>query len=206
VQCITDAPRRSQNANLLRLNTIMEDKDMKLITPEYAEVLAWEHANTPGKWGQTARMYVSTIVKHSAEETDWLDYGAGSGGLNQAVQELYPNTYTITEYEPSRPDTVAPDPKPYVACIDVLEHIEPGLLHNVLKDLARVTVNRGYFTISCRKAAKILKDGRNAHLIVENHQWWKDVMSQYFTILEEEYEPSDMNFRIVVSPRELNFV
>jgi len=184
----------------------MEDKDMKLITPEYAEVLAWEHANTPGKWGQTARMYVSTIVKHSAEETDWLDYGAGSGGLNQAVQELYPNTYTITEYEPSRPDTVAPDPKPYVACIDVLEHIEPGLLHNVLKDLARVTVNRGYFTISCRKAAKILKDGRNAHLIVENHQWWKDVMSQYFTILEEEYEPSDMNFRIVVSPKELNFV
>jgi len=43
-------------------------------------------------------------------------------------------------------------------------------------------------------------------LIVENHQWWKDVISQYFTILEEQYEPSDMNYRIVVAPKELNFV
>ena len=36
----------------------------KLITEEYKEILAWEHANTPGQWGQTAKMYVDAIVNN----------------------------------------------------------------------------------------------------------------------------------------------
>lgn len=172
---------------------------MKLITKQYKETLAYEHANTPGKWGHTAQMYVDTIVKHAGELTDWLDYGAGSGGLTNAINTRYPGKYTITEYEPSRPRSKSV-PKPYVACIDVLEHIEPELLDNVLQDLQRVTETRGYFTISCRPAAKILCDGRNAHLIVETPNWWKAKLEKYFTILSETYEPGDKNYRVVVEP------
>ena len=172
---------------------------MKLISEDYAHTLAYEHANTPGKWGHTAQMYVDTIVKHAGDLTEWLDYGAGSGGLSNAVNSRYPNKYEITEYEPSRPNSVSV-PRPYVACIDVLEHIEPDLLDNVLRDLLRVTQVRGYFTISCRLAAKILRDGRNAHLIVQPWEWWQTQLKQYFHIVEHMYEPGDKNYRVVVEP------
>jgi len=173
----------------------------KLITPEYADTLAYEHANTPGKWGHTAQMYVDTIVKHAGDIVDWLDYGAGSGGLSNAINKRYPNKYNITEYEPSRPNS-ASVPMPYVACIDVLEHIEPDLLDNVLRDLLRVTQVRGYFTISCRPAAKILRDGQNAHLIVQPWAWWQRQLKQYFNIVEHMYEPNDKNYRVVVTPKD----
>lgn len=173
----------------------------KLITEEYKEILAWEHANTPGQWGQTAKMYVDAIVNNCREHTEWLDYGAGSGGLGKAVTERFGDKYNITEYEPSRPNTTAPEPKPYVVCIDVLEHIEPDLIDNVLADLHRVTEEVGYFTISCRLAAKILKDGRNAHLLVKDPDWWRDKLEPLFDILHESYDFSDKNYRITVEPK-----
>ncbi len=170
-----------------------------LISPEYKELLAWEHSNTPGRWGRTAEMYVDTIVRHSDGLTDWLDYGAGSGGLNIAIQKRHAEKHiSITEYEPSRPNTVAPDPKPYVVCIDVLEHIEPGLIDNVLDDLQRVTQTQGYFTISCRLATKILKDGRNAHILVKPRDWWKQQIESRFNILSDEWDPLDQNYRLKV--------
>ena len=67
-------------------------------------------------------------------------------------------------YEPSRPDWAAtPQAAERVACIDVLEHIEPDLLDNVLDDLQRVTKRWGIFTVHTGLAKRILPDGRNAH-------------------------------------------
>jgi len=177
---------------------ILRNLIMKLISDEYRDILAWEHEHTPGKWGHTAKMYVPAIVRHSHNKTDWLDYGAGHGGLGIAVREQYGDKYNIAEYEPSRPNSVAPDPKPYVVCIDVLEHIEPDLIDNVLDDLQRVTVEHGYFTISCRLASKILKDGRNAHILVKPKEWWHDKLAEKFDILEESWDPGDKNYRVVV--------
>ena len=171
---------------------------MKLITKEYAELLAWEHANTPGKWGQTAKMYVPAIVQHSRGKTQWLDYGAGHGGLGIAVREQYGDQIDIAEYEPSRPNSLPPEPKPYVVCIDVLEHIEPDLIDNVLADLQRVTIEDGYFTISCRPASKILKDGRNAHILIQPPEWWQAKLKERFRIVREDWEPGDKNYRVVV--------
>ncbi len=178
---------------------ILKNLTMKLISKQYAETLAWEHANTPGRWGRTAEQYVDTIVHHSDNQVDWLDYGAGSGGLNMAIQKRHAHkNITITEYEPSRPNTVAPEPKPFVVCIDVLEHIEPELIDNVLADLHRVTVNTGYFTISCRLATKILKDGRNAHILVKPPEWWINQLEPLFDIVHNTWEPGDKNLRLKV--------
>ena len=173
---------------------------IETISEEYRDLLHWEHENTPGKWGHTAKMYVNTIVKNSEGRTNWLDYGAGHGGLGKAVRERFGDTYNITEFEPSRPDSQPPEPTEYVVCIDVLEHIEPDFLENVFEDLKRVTVERGYYTISCRLASKILKDGRNAHLIVEEPDWWMDRLEKHFDVLEAKYEPHDKNLRVVVEP------
>ena len=43
--------------------------------------------------------------------------------------------------------SAAPQPCAFVVCIDVLEHIEPELLGNVLDDLQRVTAGLGVFTV-----------------------------------------------------------
>lgn len=173
------------------------------ITEEYKELLRWEHENTPGKWGHTAKMYVSTIVKFAEGRTQWLDYGAGHGGLGKAVREVHgDDAFDISEYEPSRPDATMPEPSEYVVCIDVLEHIEPDLLENVLDDLKRVTVDRGYFTISCRKASKILKDGRNAHLIVEEPEWWVPKLHERFNVLDIKWEPQDRNLRVLLERKD----
>ena len=87
-------------------------------------------------------------------------------------------------------------------CIDVLEHVEPELIDNVLDDLQRVTSKKGYFTISCRPASKILKDGRNAHILIQPKEWWKKKLEPRFKIIEEGWDPSDRNYKVIVYARQ----
>lgn len=175
-----------------------------LITAKYKQMLAWEHENTPGKWGHTAKMYVSEIVRYAEDRTHWLDYGAGSGSLQSAVGSIYPGRFSITEYEPSRKGETVPKPHDYVVCIDVLEHVEPELLIFVLDDLQRVTLDKGYFTISCRPAKKILQDGRNAHLIIQEPNWWCNHLSERFLIDSVQYDQTDKNLKVVVYSSQLS--
>lgn len=59
-----------------------------------------------------------------------------------------------------------------VACIDVLEHIEPDYLEGVLSDLKRLCEGVAFLSIHTGPALKVLSDGRNAHLIQEPMMWW----------------------------------
>ena len=59
-----------------------------------------------------------------------------------------------------------------VACIDVLEHIEPAYLTGVLDDLKRLTEGVAFLSIHTGPAVKVLSDGRNAHLIQQPMEWW----------------------------------
>jgi hypothetical protein len=102
-----------------------------------------------------------------------LDYGAGKGRLGETLKTLMPTPPQICHYDPARPEWAAtPQPAPFVTCIDVLEHIEPELLDNVLDDLRRVTASAGFFTVHTGPAVKVLTDGRNAHLIQQPPAWW----------------------------------
>jgi hypothetical protein len=75
-----------------------------------------------------------------------------------------------------------PDPADIVACTDVLEHIEPECLEDVLADLRRVTKKMGFFTIATRPAKKFLSDGRNAHLIQQDARWWLEKLWAKFHV------------------------
>ena len=76
-----------------------------------------------------------------------------------------------------------PAPCRFVACIDVLEHIEPHLLDNVLDDLQRVTAGVGVFTVHTGAALKVLPDGRNAHLIQQPPEWWLPRFMERFDLM-----------------------
>ena len=116
--------------------------------------------------------------------TELLDYGAGKGRLGQTLREKFGLQLRIHHYDPAVPAWSAPPPPcGFVACIDVLEHIEPDLLDNVLDDLKRVVSGVGVFTVHTGAAVKILPDGRNAHLIQSPPAWWLPKFLERFELV-----------------------
>ena len=145
-----------------------------LISEEYRQQQAALHAT--GQYGVAGGDFAKRVamILKEMQAKELLDYGAGSRlSLKMGLDELGVTGYRYTPYEPAVPEhSKSPEPSEFVCCIDVLEHIEPELLDNVLDDLKRVTKGVGFFTIHTGKAGKTLPDGRNAHLIQQPAEWW----------------------------------
>jgi len=129
-------------------------------------------------------MLVAPIME-AVGARELLDYGAGKGRLGRRLREMAEVTFPVYHYDPAIPEWSAPArPCKFVACIDVLEHIELDLIDNVLDDLKRVTLGHGVFTVHTGAAAKVLSDGRNAHLIQQPAAWWLPKFLQRFELLQ----------------------
>ncbi|HUV66463.1 MAG TPA: class I SAM-dependent methyltransferase [Sedimentisphaerales bacterium] len=103
--------------------------------------------------------------------------------MREALPDHLSQPIEITEYDPGIPGKDdPPEPHDLVVCIDVLEHIEPDYLDNVLDDLKRVIKLCGFFTIASGPAGKLLPDGRNAHLIQQDMGWWIPKFEKRFVI------------------------
>lgn len=155
-----------------------------LISEEYRQMQQKLHEN-PG-YGVASVQYAPLVagVLKMTGSTELLDYGAGKGRLGFALQEHLQRPLKIYHYDPAIPRWSAPPaPCGFVACIDVLEHIEPALLDNVLDDLKRVTAGAGVFTVHTGPAAKVLLDGRNAHLIQQPAKWWLPRLLERFELV-----------------------
>jgi len=129
------------------------------------------------------------IVKKCGPST-LLDYGCGM----QTLEVLMPpiEGLSIFAYDPCLPDLSAPpDPADIVVCTDVLEHVEPECLDNVLDDLKRVTKKVAFLAVSTRLAGKSYPDGQNCHLIVQEHDWWRPKLKKRFFITETQIIPKD---------------
>jgi hypothetical protein len=136
--------------------------------------------NSKEKWGNDGHkrlQYIKAFIDELGARSV-LDYGCGRGTLRMALKEGGKKIKGIHwdgevhEYDPAILKKSRAVPADIVACTDVLEHVEPELLGNVL-DHIRTLARRGAFLlISTREANKILPDGRNAHLIVESADWW----------------------------------
>jgi len=119
-------------------------------------------------------------VRHLMREYDCatvLDYGCGKGALVKEIPGAYGYDPALQEY------SARPDPADLVVCTDVLEHVEPECLTDVLQDLSRCCRKIFYAIIATRPASKTLPDGRNAHLLVEPAEWWLDQLDPYFKFL-----------------------
>lgn len=127
-----------------------------------------------------------------------LDYGAGKGRLGEALAPLLDFPCEVRQYDPAIPAiAAAPEPCEMVACLDVLEHIEPDRLDAVLDDLQRVTARIGLFTIATGPASKMLPDGRNAHLIQQDALWWLTHLFSRFAV--EQFTVHDKCFSVIVT-------
>jgi hypothetical protein len=109
-----------------------------------------------------------------------LDYGCGKETLKRALGPAY----KTTGYDPciAGLDT-KPEPHDVVACTDVMEHVEPEFIDDVLKDVRRLTKRKVLFSISVVPAQKVLADGRNAHIsLLSIDEWIAKVENAGFKI------------------------
>lgn len=144
------------------------------------------HATT--KFGKRAKIpnYLKNFIKN-IQPSSILDFGCGKGNLIKTLQEEYPNI-KIYGYDPANPEYDISIPHvDLIISTDVLEHVEPNLIDQTLKDLQSQS-RYIYHLISCAPAKLILPDGRNAHLIQESAKWWHDKFTKLgYNIIEEDY-------------------
>jgi 2-polyprenyl-3-methyl-5-hydroxy-6-metoxy-1,4-benzoquinol methylase len=154
---------------------------MPLISEQYRRLNAELHER--GDYGVSGHKWAMPVngLALQCEAATVLDYGCGRGTLKQKLDRLVfsgfggerPCPYRVLEYDPAIPGKdAAPEPADLVVCGDVLEHIEPACLGDVLDHLAALTKKAAFLVIATRPAKKVLSDGRNAHLIVEGPEWW----------------------------------
>lgn len=171
-----------------------------LISGDYLALQRALHENP--NYGVASLHYAPLVARvlETTEAGELLDYGAGKGRLAEALRPRLARPLAVRHYEPAVPEWSAPPaPCRFVACIDVLEHVEPDRLDNVLDDLRRVTAGIGVFTVHTQPALKTLADGRNAHLIQQPVEWWLPRLRQRFDVLK--VEPLDGGFAVIVARR-----
>jgi hypothetical protein len=174
-------------------------KDAPLISDDYRAMQQELHLNP--NYGVASVTYAPLVGEIIAARgyTEVLDYGAGKGRLGQTLRQQMEKPPLVHHYDPAIPGWSArPEPCTFVACIDVLEHIEPDYLPHVLDDLKRLVVKAGIFTVATGPAVKVLKDGRNAHLIQKPIAWWLPMFMERFDLYAFNRMPD--GFWILVEP------
>lgn len=144
----------------------------ELLSPQYRALLNRAHREM--NWAGAGYKQAAAVAQFADEihAKSILDYGSGQGTLARALAEYDPPR-KVRNYDPGLPDASGlPKLAHLVVCSDVLEHIEPEKLDNVMQHIHGIAVTGAYFVIATRPANKNLPDGRNAHLLVESPEWW----------------------------------
>ena len=111
-----------------------------------------------------------------------VDWGCANGNLLNRVAADFPSIQELAGYDPGNPayDVVPVGTYDCLVSCDVIEHFEPALLDESLKLMQSKFSCAAFLLIACYPAKKRLPDGRNAHLIIENADWWTEKIKQQF--------------------------
>ena len=173
----------------------------RLISDAYRDQQTELHKNPDYGVASTHFAPLVSRICNDYKVQELLDYGAGKGRLAQSLE--VDHEVTVTQYDPAIPAySQDPTPSEMVACIDVLEHIEPDLLDNVLDDLKRLTLSIGLYTVATEPAMKTLPDGRNAHLTVMPASWWLPKIMERWEV--HTYQRREDGFLVLVRPYNLD--
>lgn len=157
-----------------------------MISENYRALNAQLHAG--GNYGRHGDKWAKAVraIVHEHGISSVLDYGCGQGALAAALE------FPLAEYDPAVSGKDAePAPADLVVCTDVLEHIEPELLENVLDHLQELALRYLFVAVSTRSAVKHLADGRNAHLIIWPESQWRICIEQRFIVIDWRILPDE---------------
>lgn len=131
---------------------------------KYYETITVQRA--PSVWLPT----VELIAKRVGAKTV-VDYGCGMArGLSFSKK-----IGLVTNYDPALVGlNNAPSPGSHdmVACIHMLEHVEPGTLDDVLVHIELIATKAVFIVVSCQESTKLLPDGSPWHSFVQSPLWW----------------------------------
>lgn len=167
-----------------------------LITPEYAALNRQLHdkdplfgATTGTGSADTETAPILDVIRHYAPRR-LLDYGSGKGVLTRWIRERCPGL-PVVEYDPAfETKNILPEQADLIIAWDVMEHIEPECLDNVLEAMHSLRPKAVMAWIACKPARRVLPDGRNAHLIVQPPAWWAKRFQERFTLVGFKEIPS----------------
>jgi hypothetical protein len=145
------------------------------ISSPYLELQRELHSRPEGYGGKGAK-WADTVLAlvRQFDARSVLDYGCGRGSLARKLAASGISGLRVSEYDPAIPGKDHPPLfADLVTCTDVLEHIEPDRLDAVLTHLRQLARKAVFLVIALDPANKTLKDGRNAHLILESPEWWE---------------------------------
>lgn len=160
-----------------------------LISDQYRAENHRQHTQSTG-YGERGYKHLDDVLhvlKREKCETA-LDYGCGKATLSLHAKRVCEAPFA--NYDPAIPEYAAePVPADLLVCTDVIEHIEPLALQDVLSHMASLTLKACYLQIATRPAQRILSDGRNAHLLVKPPYFWFDTIRHHFDITELRVVP-----------------
>ena len=141
-----------------------------LASPAYRAQLEAMHAKKG--WGGDGKKHAAQTLAFAREldAGSILDYGCGRGALATALAESHLKIEGFDVGIPAK--RVMPKPADIVVCTDVIEHVEPKKLDNVLRHICLLSAKGAHLVIATRAANAVLPDGKNAHLIVKEADFW----------------------------------
>lgn len=164
-----------------------------LISEQYKEQNMGLHSQ--GNFGVSGYKWAPTVgwLIHHYQLQHVLDYGAGQQTLKNALKDRF--RVHIACYDPAIPELATPPSSTeLVTCTDVLEHIEPENIDDVLDHIRSIATRLVFLVIPTGPAAKTLPDGRNAHLIQKPVQWWLPKLLSRFDLISLNNTSSDIVF------------
>lgn len=156
-----------------------------MITEYYREQNRLLHEDKNVKYGykgfqQAERVF---LAKHEYHCRSVLDYGAGKRTLDKALRSLY--GLRIKNYDPAIPGLDSlPRPADMVVCCDVMEHVEPQYVGQVILHLHSLTKKVLFLrvcTVPC--TSKTLPDGTDPHRTVWTELQWEAAFSTRFDLV-----------------------
>ena len=168
-----------------------------IIDPDYQAQLAEMHSQ--GRFVRGSKTFGSIQpFLEQYQPTSVLDFGCGHGALMASIQQAYPDM-RVEGYDPGNADHSRIPKRSFDAVVsaDVFEHIEPNHLAETLRMISDKIIVAGWFRIACYPAKKQLPDGRNAHLIVDSPDWWREQLlaNMDITIVSEEISVVDKSHK-----------
>ena len=116
---------------------------------------------------------IDNIIEEHNIETS-LDYGCGKA-------RFHPLNWNFDKYDPAVPEFSNKPKKQYdlVISTDVMEHIPRDGVDYVIEDIFKLAKKFVFVTVACRPAKNILPNGANAHVTVENEDWWEPKFKKF---------------------------
>lgn len=157
------------------------DTKPELISDDYKQSLAQLQLGNKFKGLLVKYEPVKAFVEQYQPDSI-LDYGCAKGTLVQQLRQDFPSTRIIHGYDPGVPEFDHIPEAQYDCLIsnDVIEHFEPEFLDQSLAHMNTLFARAAWLIIACYPAKKSLPDGRNAHLIIESPDWWRQRVAQCF--------------------------